>query len=160
MGVGVLEFISNLEKINFFDEGLLIVTSDQRWTARVTTEEIARYGDSAPNRIPLLLIGRQVVPGYIDTRFVHQSDLIVKLPELLKPKKVINEHLVSVGSFKTNVVDMFDLKKDPTGRLSTPLLFRGVTITAKNQNDIGVVNSLGMLHSVRALYQKIIKNNK
>ena len=58
----LLRFAQELEARGFFDNGLLVVTSDQRALAAMRAEEWARYGNAAPALLPMLVLG----PGFGD----------------------------------------------------------------------------------------------
>jgi len=128
MGRNLKGFVQRLDEKKFFDDGLLIITSDQRWTARISKEESDRYGDSAPFRIPLLLIGKGVASNTVDTRFVHQSDLLVNLPRIMNPNLVVTDSIVSVGSYKNKIIDLFDLNFDKSAFTRIPLVLEGTRI--------------------------------
>jgi len=50
-------FIKDLDNLDFFREGLLIITSDQRALTPVRPAEIQAFGQAAGARLPLVMIG-------------------------------------------------------------------------------------------------------
>jgi len=69
-------FYTDLTETGFFEHGILLITGDHRQMRPVSDAEVARYGDSARARVPLLVIGKDFPGGRVDDRFFQQSDLL------------------------------------------------------------------------------------
>jgi lipoteichoic acid synthase len=70
-------FVARLREQGFFDNGVVLVTGDHRAMVPIGGEELARFGDQAFARVPMLAIGmglRGNVPGTFS-----QSDLLPSL---------------------------------------------------------------------------------
>jgi len=73
------QFYDHLKKGNFFDSGILIITSDHRSMTPLRKEELHQYGSvRAPARIPLIIsFGKDV--SYIETQPFQQTDLYASI---------------------------------------------------------------------------------
>src|SRR5665811_1737245 len=65
----------------------------------LTETEIARYGDSARARVPLLVIGDGYEAGGIDERFFQQSDLLRMLGRIKQAEVPLSPHPVWVERY-------------------------------------------------------------
>lgn len=154
MGADVLAFVDELKRSDFFDDGLLVITSDQRDASRLSSREIAHYGDSAPFRIPLLLLGHGAPPGVVDYRCVGQSQLLQRLPDMLSCCDPLASAIIGAPKLKSPEIYLFDTEWDPLCRKAIPLSLSGREISAPPdvKRDInGVVRDL---NTVRAWLQR------
>jgi arylsulfatase A-like enzyme len=69
-------FFENLEREGVLKDTLLIITSDHRAMTPLSPDEIAVYGEEAPARIPLVILGRTHEPGIKVDGYFQQSDLM------------------------------------------------------------------------------------
>lgn len=75
----VLNFYNSLRKNNFFDNGLLIITSDHRSMTPVSNDELIKFEKQAVSRIPLILIDSNTHKSIVNTEYLQQSDLLNSL---------------------------------------------------------------------------------
>lgn len=73
-------FYQELQGMNFFDNGLLLIVSDHRAMVPISVEESERFGQMAASRVPALVVGGGL-QGEIATPF-HQSDILPSLAAL------------------------------------------------------------------------------
>ena len=114
------DFYKDLKSQGFLENGLFIVTGDHRIMRPVNDEEVKRYGDSAKARIPLLILGRGVSQGKVDTRFFQQSDLFPKLKTAIETDRLLSPNPIWVDRYtkawgilrKTGQVTVFDETSD------------------------------------------------
>lgn len=80
----VLRFYGQLKKRGFFDDGMLIITSDHRSMTPVSSSEYEKWGLRAPAMIPLIVAGAgDLIPrGPIDAP-LQQTDLLTSLAYLV-----------------------------------------------------------------------------
>jgi hypothetical protein len=147
-------FIDNLRRVGFFEEGVLLITSDQRTVRPFSKPELARYDGSAPFRIPLLAIGQGVTPGAIDHRCFSQRDLISKLPEVLYSSREVTNRIVGVSKFKDPSVLLFEPRFDPLCRKPVPLNVTSRGIIPSQPVDGDLSDALQELHMIRAWGQR------
>jgi lipoteichoic acid synthase len=67
-------FVQQLRDAGFFQNGVLFLTGDHRSMTPVSAAEAARFGEAAPTRTPLLIIGRDIVPRVAAGAY-QQADL-------------------------------------------------------------------------------------
>ncbi|MBP3615330.1 MAG: LTA synthase family protein [Alphaproteobacteria bacterium] len=65
------DFILKLDGINFFENGVLIITGDHRVMQPVSVEEYRKYGSIADKKVPLIIIDKDLGHGVIHTSFSH-----------------------------------------------------------------------------------------
>lgn len=92
-------FYSELSDSGYFKDGILLITGDHRQMRPLTETEIARYGDSARARVPLLVIGDGYEAGGIDERFFQQSDLLRMLGRIKQAEVPLSPHPVWVERY-------------------------------------------------------------
>ncbi len=92
-------FYGHLLETGYFEHGILLITGDHRQMRPKSVYELARYGDSAKARIPLLVIGKGYPGGKIDERFFQQSDLLRKLGEIMHPTEQLSPHPIWVERY-------------------------------------------------------------
>jgi hypothetical protein len=81
---GILEYVSEeivsfyheLEKRNFFENGILVVVGDHRKMYPLNSDEVRRYGKSAQMRTFLSVFGKDIPKDKIENRLLQQSDLL------------------------------------------------------------------------------------
>jgi phosphoglycerol transferase MdoB-like AlkP superfamily enzyme len=95
----VTRFYSQLSKMGYFKDGILLITGDHRQMRPLSETEIARYGDSARARVPLLVIGREYTAGGIDERFFQQSDLLRMLDKIKQSEASLSPQPVWVERY-------------------------------------------------------------
>ncbi len=69
-------FFENLEREGILKDTLLIITSDHRSMTPMRQDETAVYGEEAPARIPLIILGQTHEPGVKVDGYFQQSDLM------------------------------------------------------------------------------------
>lgn len=75
-------FAQSLRDSGFFDNGVLLITSDHRSMTPLRPGELERFGEFAPARIPLIVISEKVMPvGPVSGTF-QQIDLPASLDAL------------------------------------------------------------------------------
>lgn len=72
-------FFQELSSRDFFNDGILIITSDHRKMYPLTQPARDFYLDTAPARIPLVIVGSGIPRNRIDHRLFQQSDLLRQL---------------------------------------------------------------------------------
>ena len=70
------DFYLKLEAQNYFDNGVLLVTSDHRAMMPMFDSEIDRLGNHAFSKIPLVVIGKAFEGRGMQSEYVQQSDLL------------------------------------------------------------------------------------
>jgi len=91
-------FIQDLDALGFFQEGLLIVTSDQRALTPVRPAEMDAFGQSAGARLPLVMIGEKLPFKGRQTSAAQMSDLPYSLDYYLSDQAC---HLPGQGNIFT-----------------------------------------------------------
>lgn len=91
-------FISDLEEMDYFRDGLLIVTSDQRALTPVRPAEMAAFGQSAGARLPLILVGDRLTLKGRQSTAAQMSDLPFSLDYYLSDEAC---HLPGQGNIFT-----------------------------------------------------------
>ena len=86
------EFLKELDKSGFFEQGLLLVASDHRSMTPVSSAELERFGQGTFSRVPAFLIGKDFEPGSVDERVLSQSDLMPSLEWWLTGKTSLGPH--------------------------------------------------------------------
>ncbi len=69
-------FFENLEREGILKDSLLVITSDHRAMTPLRPDETAVYGEEAPARIPLVILGQTHDPGTKVDGYFQQSDLM------------------------------------------------------------------------------------
>jgi hypothetical protein len=69
------DFIASLEELDYFRNGLLIITSDQRSLTPISPEETAAFGAAAGARLPLVVIGGQLPSAGLQSTPAQMTDL-------------------------------------------------------------------------------------
>jgi lipoteichoic acid synthase len=90
---------NELDRRRFFENGLLIVTSDHRKMRPIRQAERDRFGDSAKARVPLVLIGRGVPKDTLDDRLFQQSDLLRMLDRAVQPGATLSPFVLWVERY-------------------------------------------------------------
>ncbi len=88
----VYKFYQDLKDKGFFDDGLLILTSDHRSMTPLFEQEIALLGEQALAKVPLVFIGKDYEGLGVDSVFSQQSDMLNSLQYL-----VSSEHCYRTG---------------------------------------------------------------
>ncbi|HPQ87215.1 MAG TPA: LTA synthase family protein [Gammaproteobacteria bacterium] len=70
------EFYLKLEQENFFEDGILVITSDHRSMTPVSKQELEKFGREAVSRIPLVVVDRKAVSSQISEQYLQQSDFL------------------------------------------------------------------------------------
>lgn len=78
------DFLEQLEREGFFDNGLVIVTGDHRAMVPATVQERQQMGENHLSRVPLLLLGASAGIGE-ESGYFSQQDLLPSLQQLLLP---------------------------------------------------------------------------
>ncbi|MGA9574633.1 MAG: sulfatase-like hydrolase/transferase, partial [Lysobacterales bacterium] len=91
-------FISELESMGFFHDGLLIITSDQRALTPVRPAEMEAFGQSAGARLPLVMIGDRLALKGRQSTAAQMSDLPYSLDYYLSDEAC---HLPGQGNLFT-----------------------------------------------------------
>ncbi len=68
-------FYNNLEKNNFFDNGILIITSDHRSMTPISEKELNMFGTKAASLVPLIIVDKSKSNNRYDI-LSQQSDLL------------------------------------------------------------------------------------
>ncbi len=92
-------FIKALDNMDFFRDGLLIVTSDQRALTPFRPAEIAAFGQAAGARLPLVMIGDRLALKGRQTTAAQMSDLPFSLDYYLSEEAC---HLSGQGNIFAN----------------------------------------------------------
>ncbi|WP_041350672.1 LTA synthase family protein [Nitrosococcus watsonii] len=79
----VARFIDHLDKRGFFEEGLVILTSDQRALSPLRTAETKAFGPAAPALLPLVVLGGSFDSGKQVTTAAQMADMPASLDYLL-----------------------------------------------------------------------------
>lgn len=74
----------DLAKARFFEDGILIITSDHRAMTPISAEETSLFGRSAASLVPLIIVGGDFNPGE-QIALTQQSDLLNSIVSLLDP---------------------------------------------------------------------------
>lgn len=77
------EFYKKLQDIEFFEDGILVITSDHRSMTPVSKLEIDKYDNQAVSRIPLVVIGNQTGSAIRSDEYLQQSDLLSSFDYLI-----------------------------------------------------------------------------
>ncbi|MEZ5497710.1 MAG: LTA synthase family protein [Gammaproteobacteria bacterium] len=70
------EFYLKLEQENFFEDGILVITSDHRSMTPVSKQELEKFGREAVSRIPLVVVDRKAISNQISEQYLQQSDFL------------------------------------------------------------------------------------
>jgi len=77
------KFYSQLQKQNFFDDGIMIILGDHRKMATLLKEEVDKFGSiNAKSQVPLILISKNKKPGIVTQQF-QQVDIYNSLKNLI-----------------------------------------------------------------------------
>lgn len=79
-----------LLKNKFFDNGILVITSDHRATTPLRKEEINLYGEEAPSRIPMVIIDGKK-RGYVVKGKFQQTDVPHSIMNMLAPEVCLSD---------------------------------------------------------------------
>ena len=128
-------FIKNLRKLSY--DGIIIITGDHRKRAPPTKQEWDKFGESAPYRIPLVILGPGVQAGSIIREPLAQSDMLLNLAKLIKGTAPKDDFIVVPGLRETSLL----------GRRKTPY-----KVFEKNSDLKGAINilALGLNHEITA----------
>jgi len=91
-------FITDLEEMDYFRDGLLIITSDQRALTPVRPAEMEAFGQSAGARLPLIMLGDRLPFEGRQSTAVQMSDLPFSLDYYLSDEAC---HLPGQGNIFT-----------------------------------------------------------
>lgn len=97
VGTQLVKFVQELDARNYFDTGLLIITSDHRKMYPIPEKEAALFGESARARIPLLVIGNSVAAGKKDPRLLQQADLFPLFSKVLEGDAQLSSFALFTG---------------------------------------------------------------
>lgn len=73
------KFFDRLQATHFFDDGIVVITGDHHKRDPIEEQEWQRFGESAPARVPLVIVGKGVPAGVIDNRRFQHADIMRKL---------------------------------------------------------------------------------
>ena len=76
-------FARSLKDRGFFDNGLVLITSDHRSMTPLRPGELDRFGEFAPARIPLIVLGADILPAGPVSGTYQQTDLAGSLDALV-----------------------------------------------------------------------------
>ncbi len=83
----LMQFYLSLQQMNFFKNGVLIITSDHRSMTPVAANELEKYGQQAVSRIPLIVIDNKTsTQPKKHTQYLQQSDLLNSIEYLIAEK--------------------------------------------------------------------------
>jgi len=145
--------IKSLEEIGYFNDGLLIITSDHRTPCPIVPVETERFGDSAPYRIPLIIIGQNIPRGAIDNRFVQQADLLPHLADIINSAGALPDFIVVPGQARTPFINVFDLAVDPLARKAYRARLEGRNIQWEEKIPQRKTLIENYIHKMRSAYQ-------
>ncbi len=72
----VFDFYQALEKINYFEDGILVIVSDHRSMTPLSKEETDQFGKQAVSRVPMVVIDKSYHGNANTTQYLQQSDLL------------------------------------------------------------------------------------
>jgi hypothetical protein len=106
----LVKFYWQLSDNGFFEQGILLITSDHRHMRPLTKLETDRYGGSARARVPLLMMGDGYPAGVIDQRFFQQSDLLRMLRKIQDTDARLSPHPIWVERYnrKYGQIELID----------------------------------------------------
>jgi lipoteichoic acid synthase len=96
------EFVKQLRDAGFFENGVLFLTGDHRSMTPVSAAEVARFGDAAPTRTPLLVIGAGIAPGVAAGAY-QQADMPPSIEYLVAPVACFSSRQRNLFSDRTKV---------------------------------------------------------
>ncbi len=86
----LFNFYQGLQAQNFFENGILIITSDHRAMTPILQQEKDLLGVYAKSRIPLIIVdGRK---NFVDKRFLQQADLPASMKYLTQKRYCLRSH--------------------------------------------------------------------
>lgn len=152
----IFEFYQNLKRNGFFNNGVLLITSDHKAPDPISIAEKNKFGASANYRIPLIIVGSNIAKEQIDHRQFQQSDLIKKLNSISDLKKPLSEHITTVSSYTRSLWDdkkighftVFDKDK------AYEALTYGSKIEWLNDKPKKYSHIESQIHNQRAAYQR------
>ena len=153
------ELPDRLNKVSFFENGILLITGDHRKMSATTEAERELYGDSASARIPLVAIGKGISKGVVDHRFFQQSNLMSKLNMALYGGEELSEDLIQVERFTdpnlrvTHPGDTRVFESMSGGKKSYPLFVEGNSLKWKGDFPSRQTRIERAIHAQRALMQ-------
>jgi len=83
------KFYDDLQRKGFFDNGIILITSDQHSMKPLSREEIQRFGNRAYARIPLIISGANFGPKIVEEPF-QQIDLYSSLVNDVYPQRCVS----------------------------------------------------------------------
>ena len=87
------KFYSQLQKQNFFDDGIMIILGDHRKMATLLKEEVDKFGSiNAKSQVPLILISKNKKPKAII--LVHLYGMPAKIDQIAAISKKYNISLI------------------------------------------------------------------
>jgi len=69
----IADFIQKLQKSNFFENGILVITADHHAMIPLNKKELDKYGDTAITRVPLIIFDKNMGKGVNESWFDHCS---------------------------------------------------------------------------------------
>jgi phosphoglycerol transferase MdoB-like AlkP superfamily enzyme len=69
-------FVDKLKELNFFDNGILIITGDHRTMTPISKDEFEFFGESAPARVPLIVLDRSISKNTVISETFQHTDFI------------------------------------------------------------------------------------
>jgi hypothetical protein len=160
------EFYNQLEKNNFFTDGILILTGDHRKLTVPTNAELQKYGKSAYARIPLIIWGDNIKPG-IDNTYFQQADV---LKELGNFSRNINVESKDIYFTPISIAGYSKYKSQKLGNLwlfnqdypFVPLIFNTygneVDILNYNSKVSSLDSKVQQVHKIRSGIQSLYKD--
>jgi phosphoglycerol transferase MdoB-like AlkP superfamily enzyme len=114
-------FFEQLEGEGVLENSLLIITSDHRAMTPIRQDETVLYGEEAPARIPLAILGQTFAPGAKVDAYLQQSDLMESIiyftgrdasfsdfrGNLLATPPVPSKYIIHYGSCEKDGVQVF-----------------------------------------------------
>ncbi len=87
-----VDFLADLDRRDFFADGILLVVSDHRSMTPVPSRELDRWGPAALSRVPAFAIGPGFEPGTSNRRLHSQSDLVPSFELWLGGRTSLESH--------------------------------------------------------------------
>ena len=153
-----------LKRRDFFESGILVVLGDHRKMMPLNPAEIKRYAETADARVPLLLIGKGVQAGRIDSRAFQQSDLFPKFAEALDPAPALTEYAVYISTYgriqRTSSAPLIRIFEDIEGDSPSTFYLEplGRHLRWRGKPPANAEEILRHFHAIRARHQERLEN--
>ena len=93
------DFTIELEKRNYFENGVLIITGDHRKMTPVSADEHRKFGATAPSRVCLSILGKGFPPNTVNDNLLQQSDILRYLDRLSNNSLPLSRDIVIPDRF-------------------------------------------------------------